>query len=170
MQIPSWTLLVALVAAGTILSVLAAKFKPRDRSLSQPWPLEAKPTVLTAAEQVLYRRLVTSLPEYIVLAQVQLLQVLKFKGGARSQATLNRISQLSLDFLIVNPDTSVVAAIELDDSTHAREARKAADARKGHALKSAGIPLIRWAAARPPNEDAIRTAIDGAARERRERG
>lgn len=170
MQIPVWTSLIALAVAVGILSVLAAKLRRRDRSPSQPWPLEAKRTVLTDAEQVLYRRLVTSLPEHIVLAQVQLLQVLKFKRGARSQATLNRISQLSLDFLIVNPDTSVVTAIELDDSTHEREDRKRADARKAHALESAGIPLIRWVAARPPNDDVIRTAIDRAARERSKRG
>jgi hypothetical protein len=92
----------------------------------------------------LYQRLVQTLPNYIVLAQVQLLQIVNFQRGRRTHAILNRISQLSLDFLILNPDTSIVAAVELDDATHTRENRRQADARKRHALKSAGVPLIRW--------------------------
>jgi len=40
-----------------------------------------------------------------------LLQVLNFKRGHRTHAIRNRISQLSLDFLILNPDTSIVAPL-----------------------------------------------------------
>lgn len=69
---------------------------------------------------------------------MQLLQVLNFHRGKRTQAILNRFNQLSLDFLNLNPDTSIIAAVELDDITHAREASRQADARKDHALKSAG--------------------------------
>ena len=90
---------------------------------------------------------------------MQLLQVLNFKRGQRTQAIQNRISQLSLDFLILNPDTSIVAAVELDDATHGRENRRQADARKDHALKSAGVPLIRWSAKSLPDEAAIFAAI-----------
>jgi hypothetical protein len=48
---------------------------------------------------------------------VQLLQVVNFRRGRCTQAILNRFNQLSLNFLILNPDTSIVAAIELDDAT-----------------------------------------------------
>jgi hypothetical protein len=62
--------------------------------------------------------------------------------------------QLSPDFLILNPDMGIVAAVELDDATHTRDNRRQADARESHALKSAGVPLIRWDAracpTRPP--------------------
>lgn len=75
---------------------------------------------------------------------MQLLQAVRFKRGTRNQSVLNRISQLSIDFLIVRPDTSIVAAVELDDGSHRRAARRDADARKTHALGAAGIPLIRW--------------------------
>jgi very-short-patch-repair endonuclease len=67
--------------------------------------------------------------------------------------------QLSIDFLIINPDTSIVAAVELDDSTHASEKRRQADARKDHALKSGGVPLIRWNAKNLPDRTAILAAI-----------
>ena len=42
---------------------------------------------------------------------------------------VKRISALSVDFLIVNPDTSIVAEVELDDATHDRQHRRAADPR-----------------------------------------
>jgi very-short-patch-repair endonuclease len=99
------------------------------------------------------------LPGHIVLAQVQLLQIINFRRGRWSQAIFNRISRLSLDFLILNPDTSIVAAVELDDATHTRDASRRADARKDHALKSAGVPLIRWNAKRLPDRVAILAAI-----------
>jgi hypothetical protein len=162
MHTPVIALFVAIVLVAAALSVLAAKFKPRDGSLTKPWPLEAKRQLLSERERALYQRLVESLPHHIVLAQVQLLQVLNFQRGRRSQAILNRISQLSLDFLILNPDTSIVAAVELDDSTHARDDRRQADARKSHALQSAGVPLIRWNAKSLPNASAILAALPAA--------
>lgn len=79
-----------------------------------------------------------------MLAQVQLLQAVRFGRGAWTPATLNRISQLSIDFLVVTPDTRIIAAIELNDATHQGPKRQDADARKAHALKSAGIPLLVW--------------------------
>ena len=155
MKIPSIALLIALVFILAVLAAVAAKLKPRDGLFAKPWPLEAKPQLLTERERALFQRLVQSLPNHIVLAQVQLLQVLNFKRGQRSYAIQNRISQLSLDFLILNPDTSIVAAVELDDATHTRQDRRQADARKDHALKSAGVPLIRWNAKSLPDEAAI---------------
>ena len=71
----------------------------------------------------------------------------------------NRISQLSMDFLVVRADTSIVAAIEHDDGSHDRERRRIADARKTHALKSAGIPVVRWNVRQMPDVAAIEAAI-----------
>jgi very-short-patch-repair endonuclease len=159
MKVPPIALLAALVFILAVSGVLAAKLKRRDGLFSKPWPLEAKPQLLTERERALYKRLVQTLPKHLVLAQVQLLQVVSFKRGRRTYAILNRISQLSLDFLILNPDTSIVAAVELDDSTHAPEKRRQSDARKDHALKSAGIPLIRWNAKNLPDRVAILAAI-----------
>ena len=120
-------LLLALIAAGA-LSLLAKGSKSRHGALSRPWPLEAKRYLLSERERALYQHMVESLPDHIVLAQVQLLQALKFKRRRRPYAALNRISQLSLDFLILNANTSLVAAIELDDVTHELGDRWQADA------------------------------------------
>lgn len=149
--------LVVLAAAAAVVRPHRRESRRRDR----PWPLEPTPTILSEPEQVLYRRLVEALPEYLVLPQVQLARVLRFKRGQRDHAVWNRICQLSLDFLIVRPDTSTIAAIEFDDSTHLRANRQGADARKGHALESAGVPLIRWRVGKMPDVVSIKTAVAG---------
>lgn len=55
-----------------------------------------------------------ALPDYIVLAQVQVIQLVAFERGRWSQALFHKMCQLSVDFVILRPDTSIVAAIELD--------------------------------------------------------
>jgi very-short-patch-repair endonuclease len=159
MNTPLIAIVVALMVIAAAFSVLRARFKPRDGLFAKPWPLEAKRQLLTEPERALYQRLVQTLPNYIVLAQVQLLQVLNFRRGRRSQAILNRFNQLSLDFLILNFDTSIVAAVELDDATHTRAASRQADARKDHALKSAGVHLIRWNVKNLPDTATILAAL-----------
>lgn len=152
------TNLLALVALLFVVVVLEEAFRHRRRGgarLDAPWPLESKGALLTESERRLFQRLVEALPGHLVLPQVQLLQALRFKRGRWNAAIANRISQLSVDFLIVRPDTTIVAAVELDDASHARADRRAADARKTHALKSAGIPLLRWSAGQIPDVPAI---------------
>jgi uncharacterized protein DUF2726 len=156
---------VLLLPALLFLVVIAAALKRRHRrrgALDTPWPLERKPTLLTAPEQVLFRRLVEALPNHRVLTQVQLLQTVRFKRRSRDWRILNRISQLSIDFLVVTPETAIVAAIELNDATHIDRQRRDADARKAHALKSAGIPLLIWSVREMPDVSTIRATIAAA--------
>jgi very-short-patch-repair endonuclease len=51
---------------------------------------------------------------------------------------------MSADFVVCNKDSSIVAVIELDDATHQKEDRQAADAKKDKALASANVRVIRW--------------------------
>lgn len=152
--------MVLLVAVVLVLAALGRLTRRRVGRLEVPWPLESKRALLTAPEQVLYRRLVQALPHHIVLAQVQLLQMVRFKRRSPPYAVLNKMSRLSVDFVILTPDTRVVAAIELDDASHLHQHRQSADARKAHALKSAGIPLIRWSVREIPDAMAISAAIE----------
>lgn len=157
--------LMGLLLVLAILAVLAAALGQCRRGgsgLEQPWPLERKTALLTNSEQRLHQRLLRALPDYLVFPQVQLLQLVRFKRGRWNASIANRISQLSVDFLIVKPDSSIVAAIELDDASHDREARRAADARKTHALQSARIPLLRWSIVEMPDESAIVAALQEA--------
>jgi very-short-patch-repair endonuclease len=147
---------IVLFIAGVVAIFLRKNRRPKTR---ERWPLRLRPTVLSQPEQILYRRLVQSLPQHLVFPQVQLSRFLDVERGVPRQTWFNRISQLSADFLILHPDTSVLAAIELDDASHASASRRDADARKTHALQSAGVRLIRWHVKSLPNEVAIRTVL-----------
>lgn len=57
---------------------------------------------------------------------------------------LSDVHGLSLNFLVCLKDSTVVAAIELDDKTHEKTSRVEADAKKEKALSAAGIKLARW--------------------------
>ncbi len=122
------------------------------------WPFYAKKP-LSQPEQIIYHRLVSALPNHIVLAQVQLSRVLGVKKGFNFGKWNNRINRMSLDFLICQKDSSIIAAIELDDKTHNYESRKEADAKKDKALKSANIRIIRWNVKTMPNSAEIQKSI-----------
>lgn len=123
-----------------------------------PWPFHAK-RVLTRPEQVLYHRLVEALPGHVVLAQVQLSRFLGVDKGENIQSWNNRINRMSADFVICTKDSSVVAVIELDDSSHNRKSRQDADAKKDRALAAAGLRLIRWKTSSMPTAEQIRREL-----------
>jgi very-short-patch-repair endonuclease len=124
----------------------------------EPWPFYLK-RPLSQPEQVLYHRLRKALPEHIVLAQVQLSRFLGVKHGHSFRWWNNRINRLSADFLVCAKDSSVVAAIELDESSHDSKLRRSVDARKDQALASAGVKLLRWRTTILPDEEIIRRSV-----------
>lgn len=154
---------VLLIAAFAIFIALNRKsVKPELEELEVPGAklpdfYARKP--LTEIEQAMYHLLVDALPMYIVLAQVQVSQLVGIKKGPAWQTWFNKISRKSVDYLICAKDFSIVATIELDDSSHDREDRQAADADKNTALAGAKIKLIRWQAKALPNADEIRSAV-----------
>ena len=156
-----FVLVVIVVVAVALLAV--AKAKSGTGSVEGPWPFYAKKP-LSAPEQVLYFRLSKLLPEHIVLAQVGLSRLLGVKKGNNFQAWQNRINRMSADFVVCSKDSSIVAVIELDDASHEREDRKAADAKKDKALSAAGVRVIRWQAKSLPDEASIKAAFDRSGR------
>jgi hypothetical protein len=148
---------IVLIVLAAIVFVILLKRRSSSAE-DEAWPFYAKKP-LTQPEQVLYHRLVTAMPECIVLAQVQLSQVLGVKKGFNFSQWNNRINRMSVDFLVCLKDSTVVAAVELDDKTHEKEARIKADAKKKKALSAAGVPLVRWNVSALPDETAIRQAF-----------
>lgn len=107
------------------------------------WPFY--PTyAMSQVEQTVYWRLVESLPDYIVLAQVQASRVLKLRRGQNAQYWFNRINRMSYDFVVCQKNSYPLAVVELDDSSHRLPERQEADRRKDKALSDAGLTLIRW--------------------------
>ena len=126
------------------------------------WPYRPK-KVLAEAGQILFQRLKSALPDSHVLAHVHLSHVLAVeKGkGIRAKDWKNRINRLSLNFVICNPDFSVLAVVELEDKTYYEKGHGDDDKRKNKALADAGIRLIRWKTEAIPDEATIRETLAG---------
>lgn len=123
------------------------------------WPLYAQP-LLSEREQVLYQRLVAAYPDYVVLAQVALSQLLAVKPGtANCQSIRGRYKQLVADFVLCRQDFTAVLVIELDDSSHAAADRQFADQRKTKAVEAAGLRLVRIPAGPIPSDDEIQRVL-----------
>jgi len=148
-----------IISTLVILAIFILILKKKESSDSDDrWPYYAKKP-LTQIEQVLYHRLVSAMPEYIVLAQVQLSQILGVEKGANFGQWHNRINRMSIDFLVCQKDSTVIAAIELDDKTHTRQSRVESDAKKDKALRDANIKIIRWNTGNLPDEVTIQNEI-----------
>lgn len=154
------TALVVLILLAIVVAVLLYLKKRGllEGSGSGQWPFYVKKP-LTQPEQVLYHRLVKALPEHIVLAQVQVSRVLSVKKGSNFNEWNNRINRLSYDFVVCSKDSTVLAAIELDDKSHEPNRRMATDEKKNKATADAGLLLIRWNVKALPDESAIQRAL-----------
>jgi hypothetical protein len=146
-------LLIAVALGGTKRRSL------RNAMFDGPWPYYAK-RPMSRPEQVLYHRLTAALPDHIVLAQVQVSRILGVKRGFNFQVWNNRINRMSYDFVVCSSDSTVLAAIELDDSSHDSRARAVTDRKKEKATRDAGVRLLRWNVNALPDHAAIRTAVD----------
>jgi very-short-patch-repair endonuclease len=114
---------------------------------------------LTKREATCYWSLANHLNgHYIVLPQVAFSAFLRVEGGD-SKSNYRRFAtmrQKVADFLIVRPDFSIVALIELDDSTHVN--KKEADQLRDAAIKQAGIRVFRIP--KVPHADQVQRLCD----------
>lgn len=156
-------ILIIIVAVIVFLAILKTKKETQtndeDEIKDEVFPFFAKKTVLSQVEQILYWRLIKALPDHVILAQVQLSQLLGVKSGENYSRWNNRINRMSCDFVVCNKDSSIIAVIELDDATHQRKDRQAADAKKDKALNSANVRIVRWQAKSLPDEEIIKSTF-----------
>jgi very-short-patch-repair endonuclease len=147
-----------LLIAGAVVFFAILKRRNGAAAGSAPWPFYVK-RILTPPEQVLYHRLLKSLPNHVILAQVQMSRVLGVKKGFRFHEWNNRINRMSYDFVICDKAATVIAAIELDDKSHESEHRRDSDAKKNRATTDAGLRLVRWHVKSLPDELTIQREI-----------
>ena len=155
----TWVLVAAAIVAIALLAAVVT-LKRREKAAPDV-PLryrQVKP--LTAPEQTLYWRLREALPECVILSQVTFSRFMRPDTGGIAPLQVyrtlqNRIAQKTLDFLVCLPDFTVVAAVELDDSTH----RKDADRQRDELLNAANITVIRVSADDIPSAQRIREAF-----------
>lgn len=119
------------------------------------WPYYLKPC-LSNPEQVIFHRLITALPDHMILSQVGLSRILGVKKNNKFAVWNNKINRMSVDFVVCDKSAAVKYVIELDDSTHLRADRVVADAKKDKALLDAGLNIIRWNVKSLPAIDEIK--------------
>jgi hypothetical protein len=149
-----WPLIGLLVVLALFALILASvggldgllnKLSPKTH---EKLPYTSRESLLTKNEAAFYhglRRVVSD--QFVVTMKVRLADVLKCDRDAWKAGHGNRIISKHIDFVLVDPDsTKIIAAIELDDSTHRRRDRRARDEFLNESLVAAGIPFIRFPA------------------------
>ncbi len=153
------TLILLLVFLGIVFFLLAIPKNQEKNTEAELRPYVSK-NPLTATETDFYHQLIEALPEYIVLAQVQLSSFLKIDcsltSGKHHNKWFNPIAQQSVDYLICTKNFLIVAAIELDDKTHDNDDAIKRDYKKTSNLAAAKVPLIRWHAEAMPEVETIK--------------
>lgn len=92
--------------------------------------------------------------------------MMRVKNGYDRYNWNNRVNRMSVDFVVCDHGTHIIAAIELDDPSHDNEKRQADDAKKDKALGSANIKVIRYRVENMPNHSKIRLDVIGEQQER----
>lgn len=119
--------------------------------------------LLTEPEQVLFHRIKAAVPGHLVFAQVALNQLVGVDRSVEDSSLRTRaqfkINPKSVDFVVCAQDGAALAAIELDDASHARADRQQADKDKERALVDAGIPLHRFSTKAIPDEAQLKAVL-----------
>ena len=123
------------------------KRSSRSKKRNSP-SYERQEYLLTQAELKFYKILKEAVGgNYQIMCQISLSQVIQTRpmNPSDRQAAFNKISCKVLDFVLCDPQNlKIVAAIELDDSSHKRKDRVLRDKFLNEAMKDAAVPLIRF--------------------------
>ncbi|WP_137009783.1 DUF2726 domain-containing protein [Aquitalea aquatilis] len=146
--------LIVVIVLIAVIAAAASQAKKKSPDTAQPEKkkanygnakLLAKSALLSKSEQECYQKLVSVLqPDFLVLAQVSLGQLLRATGGTKRQNDnlyYNFASRKAADFVICRADFSVVVVVELDDPSH--DSKKDRDADRDKTLRDAGHEVLR---------------------------
>ena len=131
------------------------KNNPFDGKTELPYTRRAP---LTPTELKVYDLLLDTLPNYMIFPQVQVSRVVE-SPKENNLYWFNFINRLSYDFVVCRLDGTPIAAIEIDDDTHALPQRQAADNRKDLATLAAGIAIFLWPVREIPDRQEIITQM-----------
>ncbi len=156
--------LFVIVAVVLAAAVVIITLKSKASAARAAYPYAKRETLLTAAEQEFLSVLEQAVSKQCrVYAQVRLADLMVVKSGverANRLAAQNRINAKHADFVLCDvASLRILCAIELDDSSHQRPARKARDAFFEQACLAAGLPLVRFPVRKTYSVAAVRVAI-----------
>lgn len=153
-----WIIFIILIV-GIALFVLKGK-----TTGTKDYPYEKHSALFTAAERSFYGVLCkTTEGKAVVFGKVRVADVLKTKKGlnaSKRQTAFNQISAKHFDFVLCNPDDlSVIAAVELDDSSHNSKKRIERDKFLESACEAADFKLHRFKASNSYNIGEVRESL-----------
>lgn len=136
-----------------IQKLRAAGIRPGEAEhlLSREVCWSRQDTLMTAREQRFFRRLLreTDGTRWYLCPQVRVADIVQLSPRIRPRTRawwqlFRMTSQWHCDVVIVDRQTfSIVAAVELDDASHAKPQRQRRDILLNEVLRQAGIPLFR---------------------------
>jgi hypothetical protein len=133
----------------------AAQKAPRARI---PVSFRRVERFFTTSELAFYEKLYQAVNgRFVIMSKVRLLDLVQPEGDEQERfAGKGRVAQKHLDFVLLRPSTyEVVAAIELDGTSHARSMQARRDEQKARTLESVGIPLLRFSSLEVPTPELI---------------
>ncbi|VVD73334.1 hypothetical protein PHO31112_00729 [Pandoraea horticolens] len=151
-------MLILIVCAAVLSKRAGRNVRGAGSTIDSSAYYAAKP--LTSTEQAFFRLIESSLPGYVILAQVDIKRIVRTKRS-KSYQHFNRVAQLSLDYVICRRDFSVIAAVELDDPSHDRQRQKTRDEKKDAVMRAIGVRLVRFDVRRYPSELEVRKQLLG---------
>lgn len=115
--------------------------------------------MLTPAECQALETLRTALPEYMVLAQVQLARFIKVPTRNSYAQWLHRVGHLCVDLVVCDDNSRVVAVVEIQTTTQVAPRALRRQQRVLRVLKAAQIAVHVWPAAALPGTALARETI-----------
>ena len=132
-------------ATGKVADVSAIKF--------------FKKRLLSPSEITFFNLLMQAAPDHLIFTQVVLYSLVGVPSGPEKLSSFNRISRMSVDYVVCDSQLNTVLAIELDDSTHDRASGIERDLKKDTVLATAGIRLLRIRVESMPSVDGLKQLL-----------
>lgn len=134
-----------LAAGAVLLALMLLVWLRRQLSGVESLPYRAVESLLTPAEGVFYRALLTAVSgaPLVVLAKVRLRDLVEIPRGVESpQRYHGKVMAKHVDFVLCELQTlRPLLVIELDDSSHRRRDRMERDAFVNQVMATIGLPI-----------------------------
>jgi len=152
------------VVIVVVFVVIFSLFNDVSSTVPRAPTYEKNRYLLSRAERNFYSTLGLALGDQrVVMCKVRIADVLRTRKGLDSKdrmTAFNKISRKHFDFVLLDPsDLSIVAAIELDDSSHHRNDRQERDRFVENACKGAALTLHRFDVKRAYQVEEMRRVI-----------
>lgn len=146
--LPALTVIAVGITAARLIWLRRLRHSFQD-PLPGAFPYRRQSSLVTQNELLFYTSLRRAVgTRFTITVKVRLADVIACPRAAWSLGYGRLIAQKHLDFVVCDPKSlRVVLAIEVDDKSHERPARRLRDAFVNRAMDAAGVPLIRVRAA-----------------------